>query len=105
MTKEMRASVRLPLELPVELRWKSRKGSLRTTKGITGSISGNGLFVTVPRRPPRERPITFTIALPEEVTKVRLQLLCQGRVTRSIELDRGAGVGAIIDDYRLKRVH
>ncbi len=100
----IRSGTRIPLELPVNLRWKSSRG-YRQVQGWTGSISGNGLFVRVPLRPPRATPITFTIALPIEVTKVPLELHCQGRVVHYSELGEVLGVGAVIDDYKFRRVH
>jgi hypothetical protein len=100
----IRTGVRIPLELPVHLRWKSA-GGYRQVQGKTGCISGNGLFFTVSRRrPPRRTPITFTIALPIEVTKVPLELHCQGRVVNYSQRGEGLGVGAVIDDYKFRRV-
>ena len=100
----IRSGVRIPLELPVHLRWKAA-GGYRQMQGKTGTISGNGLFVTVPLSPPRETPISFVIALPIEVTKVPLELHCQGRVVNCSQLGEGLGVGVVIDDYKFRRVH
>ncbi len=74
-------------------------------QGKTGCISGNGVFVTVPLRPPRETPVTFTISLPIEITKVPLELHCQGRVVNYSQLGEGLGVGVTIDDYKFRRAH
>ncbi len=101
----IRASVRIPLELPVQVRWKSARGAYRQVRGKTGPMSGNGLFMIVPVRPPRRTPITFTIPLPAEITKVPLELYCQGRVVRRSQPGERSGVAAVIDDYRLRRVH
>ncbi len=100
----IRSGVRIPLELPVHIRWKS-SGGYRQVEGKTGCISGNGLFFTVPQRPPSRTPVTFTIALPLEVTKVPMELHCQGRVVHCSERGEGLGVGAIIDDYKFRRAH
>ncbi len=101
----IRAGVRIPIELPVQVRWKSARGAHRQVRGKTGPISGNGLFMTVPIRPPRRTPITFTIPLPAEITKIPLELYCQGRVVRWSQLGEGSGVAAIIDDYKLRPAH
>jgi len=103
--KGIRAGVRMPLELPAELRWKNERGVTRRVRGKTGSISGNGLLVTVPVRPPRKTPIFFTITLPQEVTKVPLDLECRGRVVRLYQHGQSSAVGAIIDDYKLRTAH
>lgn len=100
--KGIRTGYRVPLELPVEVRWKERRGTTRQVQGKTGSISGNGLLVTVPVLPPRETPILFTIALPREVTKVPLELECRGRVVRWFRQGETSAVGAVIDDYRFR---
>lgn len=98
----IRSGVRIPLQLPVHVRWKNA-GGYRQVQGTTGSISGNGLFLTVPQRPPRRAPITFKIALPVEVTGVPLELLCQGRVVHCSAQGERLGVGAVIDDYKIQR--
>src|SRR5260370_38922307 len=100
----IRSGSRIPVELPVNVRWRSSKG-YRRVQGKTGSISGNGLYITLPLRPPPATPITFTIALPIEVTKVPLELQCQGRVVHYSDLGKVLGIGATIDDYKFRRVH
>lgn len=105
VTKGIRTGIRIPLELPVRVQWQSSAGSYRQVEGKTGSISGNGLFMTVPARPPRKAPIVFTIPLPPEVTGIPVELRGQGHVVRWQQLDEGAGVGVIIDDYMLGPVH
>jgi hypothetical protein len=95
-----RAGVRIPLELPVEIRWKSRVGRQRQVKGKTASISGNGMIMSVPKRLRNQTPITITVRLPIEMTKVPLELLCRGRVVAK-PADFG-GFGAIIDDYQVR---
>ena len=102
--RSLRSGVRIPLELPVNIRWKSSKGSYRKAQGKTGTISGNGLFITIPVRLPRQTSMTLTITLPPEVTKVPIELRCQGRVVRWIPAGGASGFGAIIDDYKLRTI-
>jgi len=97
-----RAGVRIPVELPVEIRWKSRVGRQQQVKGTTASISGNGMVMSVPRRLRNQTPITIRVMLPSEFTKVPLELVCRGRV---VAKPAGfGGFGAIIDDYQLRPV-
>ncbi len=98
--KYLRAGVRIPVELPVEIRWKSRAGRPRQVQGKTACISANGMFVALPVRLRHQTSITITINLPVEVTKVPLQLCCQGRVVS--QPPGYAGIGAIIDDYHFR---
>ncbi len=100
--KEIRAGIRIPVELPVHLRWKGPKGKYRETQGITGNISGNGLYVKATVRLRCSTPVTFTVELPAEVTKLPLELLCLGRVVRRNRPGELPGVGAVIDDYEFR---
>jgi hypothetical protein len=102
---QRRAGLRIPVELPVEVRWRGPSGIHRKITGKTGNISGNGLYMTVPVRPRRETPITVTVFLPSEVTKVSLELRCHGRVMRWSEPGEEPGMGATIEDYELRPVH
>jgi hypothetical protein len=99
---QRRTSKRIPVELPVEIRWKSRAGSLRHSMGKTGNISGSGLFIEVATRPHRATSVMIKVTLPPEVTQVPLELLCQGRVVRWNQ--HGQGLGAVIDEYELRPV-
>jgi hypothetical protein len=99
-----RASLRIPVELPAKVRWKSYTGNRRQVQGKTGNISGNGLFLTVPIRPRCQTPITVTVFLPAEVTQMPLELLCQGRVVRWNRPGELSGLGATIEDYELRPV-
>jgi len=101
---QRRASQRLPMELPVEIRWKSRAGSPKHAVGKTGNISGSGLFIEVPVRLHRATSVTIKVTLPAEVTKVPLELLCQGRVVRWNQQGQVQGLGAVIDAYKLRPV-
>jgi hypothetical protein len=58
------------------------------------------MFVALPVRLRDRTPITITITLPVEVTKVPLQLCCRGRVVS--QPPGYAGIGAIIDDYQFR---
>jgi hypothetical protein len=98
--KYLRAGVRIPVEFPVEIRWKSRAGRPRQVQGKTACISANGMFVVMPLRLRHQTPVSITVDLPVEVTKVPLQLYCRARVVS--QPPGYAGFGAIIDDYRIR---
>ncbi|PYV18525.1 MAG: hypothetical protein DMG21_04640 [Acidobacteria bacterium] len=103
-TTFLRSGVRLPLELPMEVRWKGRSGKKERAQGKTVTVSGSGFYVILP---PRLRlaqatPIQFTMDLPVELTGVPMKLTGQGRVVRGHRSSAEAGVGAIIDDYRFQ---
>jgi hypothetical protein len=100
-----RAGLRIPVKLPVEIRWKSHAGKTRRARGQTSNISGSGLYLSAPLRLGRKTPITFTVLLPAEVTKVALELRCQGRVVRWSRPGELPGMGAIIDNYELRPAH
>jgi hypothetical protein len=98
--KGIRGGTRIPVELPVEIRWKSPAGIERFSQGKTGSMSGNGLFIVAPLRFRQDMPIAFTVTLPADVTKVPMQLECVGRVVRQQKYGTLAGLGVVLDDYR-----
>lgn len=98
----LRAGTRIPVELPVELQWKSRTGKSRLAQGTTACVSCNGLFITTPVRLRHETPITVTVALPVDFTGIPLELECQARVVRQKPPVKPAGIGAVIDDYRFR---
>jgi hypothetical protein len=100
----LRAGVRIQLELPARVKWKSRTGRSREAEGKTACISANGLLVTAPVRLRDQTPITITVNLPVEVTKIPLQLLCQGRVVSQRAPAKTAGIGVIIDHYQFQPV-
>jgi hypothetical protein len=102
MMNHHRAGMRIPVELPVHVQWRSHRGSSLKAQGRTENISGNGLFITFPTKVRRNTPITFTVALPAEITQVPLELLCQGRVVRWNRPGELPGIGVIIDDYELR---
>jgi len=99
---QRRASQRLPITMPVEIRWKGRGGARRQAVGKTDNISGNGLFIEVDGPPKPDTPVKIKVLLPREVTRVPLELLCQGRVVRWNQRGGSQGVGAVIDEYELR---
>src|SRR5579872_2590801 len=101
---QRRTSKRMEMELPVEIRWKSRSGSQKQAMGKTGNISGSGLFIEIPVRLQRATSVKIKVMLPPEVTKVPLELLCQGRVVRWNQHGQVQGLGAVIDEYELRPV-
>ena len=101
---ERRASQRIPMELPVEIRWKTHARSLKQALGKTGNISGSGLFIEIPIRLHRATSLMIKVALPREVTQVPLELLCQGRVVRWNQYGQVQGLCAVIDQYELRPV-
>jgi hypothetical protein len=101
---DRRMSQRLPLELPVEVQWKSPPGSLRKATGKTDNISGSGLFIEIPTRLRRATSITIKVMLRPEATRAPVELLCKARVVRWNRHGEVQGVGAIIDEYELRPV-
>ncbi len=101
---QRRASQRIPMELPVEIRWKSRSGSTKQAVGKIGNISGNGLFIEFPVRLHRDTSVTIKLVLPREGTQGPLELLCQGRIVRWNQRGQVQGLGAVIDEYKLRPV-
>jgi|YelNatPaOPRAMG01_1025707.scaffolds.fasta_scaffold215690_1 hypothetical protein len=99
--KGIRGGIRVPVELPVQIRWKTPAGAERSAQGKTETMSGNGLFILAPVRLKHGTPIKFTVSLPPEITKVPIQLHCEGRVVRQRRTGKAAGLGIVIDDYRL----
>lgn len=92
------------MELPAEIQWKSRAGSTKRAVGKTDNISGSGLFIEIPMRLHRTTSVMIKVVLPPEVTKVPLELLCQGRVVRWNQHGQVRGIGAVIDEYELRPV-
>ena len=99
---QRRASQRISMELPVELRWTNRAGSPKHAIGKTGNISGSGLFIEIPVRLHRATMVTIKVAFPSAATQVPLELLCQGRVVRWNQRGHVLGLGAVIDEYELR---
>jgi hypothetical protein len=102
MINSQRSGIRIPVEFPVEVRWKSSGGRFRHAEGKTANISGNGLFTRIPIRPPRETPVTMRVFLPVTVTRVPIELLCNGRVIRWSCPGESRGMGATIDEYEIR---
>jgi len=105
MTKNPRGGIRIPVEFPVKVSWKSRGGRSRHVEGRTGNISGNGLFMQIPVRPPPKTPVTMKVFLPATVTRVPMELHCNGRVIRWSCPGESRGMGATIDEYELRPTH
>ena len=103
-TELRRLGLRIPLELPVHVRWKAAPRRPRRIKGKTADISGNGLFMAIPARLRRGTPISFSVELPAEITSVPIELVCRGEVVRKRRIDGRQGVAAIIMDYWLRPV-
>jgi hypothetical protein len=99
---EDRASRRVPLQLPVHVRWRASTGRRKQAEGRTANLSGNGLFITIPARLRPGTHVTFSVQLPAEVTKVPTELICQGQVVRQRRSGPVRGIAAIIDDYELR---
>lgn len=99
--KGIRGGTRIPVELPVQIRWKNGTGMEQFAEGKTRSMSGNGLFIASAVRLRQDTPINFTVSLPIEVTHVPMQLLCEGRVVRQQRIGPPAGIGVVIDNYLL----
>lgn len=102
--KGIRGGTRIPVELPVQIRWKTQAGREVFAQGKTQSMSGNGLFILAPVRLRHDTAIQFTVALPTEVTNTPMQLHCEGRVVRQRKGPPSAGLGVVIDDYRLDAI-
>ena len=101
---QRRTGQRIPVELPVEIQWKSRAGSPKQAMGKIGNISGSGLFIEIPVRLHRATTVTIKVVLPSAATQVPLELLCQGRVVRWNQRGQVQGLGAVIDEYELRPV-
>ena len=101
----LRLGARIPVELPVEITWKTRTGRPQRAQGKTATMSGNGLYMAIPIRLRAATPISIVVTLPVEMTHTALQLQCEGRVVRQDKSNALAGIGAIIDDYRFRPAH
>jgi len=99
---ERRQGRRYPLKLPAQVRWKARGKSVRGAQGETGDISASGLLVVIPNHLPLGTIINVTIHLPVELTKVPVELSCQGRVVRKSRMAKGQGISATIEDFELR---
>jgi hypothetical protein len=102
MDSDQRAGIRISVEFPVEVRWRSRRGHSRHVEGKTRNISGNGLFMRIPVRPPPKTRVTMRVFLPAAITRVPVELLCNGRVIRWSCPGESRGMGATIDEYEFR---
>jgi len=101
---ERRVSQRIPMGLPIEIRWKTRAGTLKQAVGKTGNISGNGLLIEIPIRLPRSTSLMMNVLLPRGKTQAPLELSCQGRVVRLKGNGQVDGLCVVIDEYELRPV-
>jgi len=99
---QRRASQRLPMHLPVEIRWKTRAGNSKQAVAKTGNISGSGLYIELPFRLHRATSLQITVRFPRDESQISMELLCQGRVVRWTQRGQVQGVGAVIDQYELR---
>jgi len=99
---ERRQGKRYPLALPAQVRWKAPRGSVGRAQVTTGDMSSSGLLVVMPSPLPLGTTINVTINLPVELTKVPVELSCQGRVVRKSRMGKNQGIGAIIEDFQLR---
>jgi hypothetical protein len=97
--KGIRGGTRIPVELPVEIRWKTQSGKEKFAEGKTQNMSGNGLFILAPLRLRHDTPIEFTVSLPAQVTNGPVKLQCAGRVVRHRKGGKPAGLAVVIDEY------
>jgi len=100
--QQRRTSTRLSMNLPVEIRWKSRAGTPKLAVGTIGNISGSGLFIEFPVRLRPRTSVAIKIRLPREGNQAPLELMCEGRIVRSNPMGKAQGVGAVIDEYELR---
>lgn len=96
----LRTGGRIPVELPVEIRWKGPGGKPKQARGKTVSISSNGVLLSVAADLRPQTAVTIRVKLPLEFTKVPLVLHCRGRVLRLGP--EAMTVSAVIDDYKLR---
>lgn len=99
--KGIRGGSRIPVELPVTIRWKTQAGLERRVQGKTENMSGTGLFVVTSVRLRNDTPIQLTVALPTEITKTPVRLHCVGRVMHQHRTRAVSGFGVVIDNYHL----
>lgn len=102
MSNHQRTGIRIPIELPVEVRWQSRWGHSRLVEGKTGNISGNGVFMSIPVRPRPKTLVKMRVVLPTTITSVPVELLFTGRVIRWNCPGETRGMGATIDEYEFR---
>lgn len=98
----LRTGGRIPIELPVVIRWIDADGKAKQAQGKTASISSNGVLMSVPAKVAPGTPITIAVNLPVEFTRSPVQLVCQARVLRHTA--RVPGLRAVIDSYQLRPI-
>jgi hypothetical protein len=66
-------------------------------------MSGNGMLILSPVRLRHDTPITFTVTFPTDITKAFIRLHGRGRVVRQNPPGPIPAIGAIIDEYEIRR--
>jgi hypothetical protein len=61
------------------------------------------MFIVSSARLRHDTQISFTVTFPPDITKALICLQGRGRVVRPPSLGRTPGIGAIIDDYEIRR--
>ncbi len=100
-TPEKRATRRFALNLPVQVKTKTKDGEQLSSE--TRNVSARGVFVYMDQAPDEGSEVEFTLTLPPEITLTEaLRIHCSGRVVR---VDKGGGakvgIAAAIDKYDL----
>ncbi len=101
VSNDHRSSARLPLEMPVHVRWEGEQGVSSEANGMTRDISGNGLFLKISAEILPQTPLRLRIPLPQGQGSTPMELLAEGRVVRGNFAGEDQGLAAVIDDYRL----
>lgn len=95
----VRASVRFPLKLSVQL--ETDEGPI---EAVTIDISANGLLFEADHLPQVGTRIVFTMTMPSAVmgSASDVSVHCTGRIVRHQTTDGLAKAAAVIDEYFLK---
>jgi hypothetical protein len=104
MRKYIRSSARVPLQLPIEVHWKSPAGRRRRAQGTTANISGTGVFLSLPARIQLDTSINFIVFFRGKARRIAFRLMGNGRVIRCSGSAEPPGIAIIIDDYCLRPV-
>jgi hypothetical protein len=99
-TPEKRGTRRFALNLPVEVKTKTRAGE---TVSETRDVSARGVFFYMETKPEEGSEVEFTLTLPPEITLTQaLRIHCSGRVVRVDDSgEKRVGIAAAIDKYDL----
>ena len=108
LVSDARTGKRFPLELPIKIH-KADTGA--DSSGVTGNLSAAGVYIRADATLEGGSSVEFEIALPQEVTGARENVIiqCRGRVVRTDEPAAGSsptearGVACVIDSYDFVR--